>query len=406
MTPIKIKRIFWVDPNLTKDFGHPIEATNAVKNYFTLDRSKRFLIITNKIADESVGQIVNKFFPTITNTCFINLDNNGEIFYRDLLSLHKRFSFSPSDLIIISTCFTNEIMGVGKFSARTRLNLKIVLILHQLLPPAPEFLLTTTFGYRKIWENKLKKSLTSIKKFYPLISVWTTESQKLNNSLNAISSFKIGRLPLPISFYPEYLTPLVRNHNSITISFLGDGRYEKGLLLLMRAILTTPLLEVNFILQNVNARGYSPSEYQLFLRLKNELSSINNVSFINKSLGHRSFHKEVSQADIIIFPYHPLSYDCRISGVYIQAVMYRKLCIVSANTWLAEQARKFKSGLIFNYHLKNSQQVVKNIGNAIKKAIETHDKYAVSVAKQSEIYRKINSPMIFFKEIYRYYKLK
>ena len=48
-------------------------------------------------------------------------------------------------------------------------------------------------------------------------------------------------------------------------------------------------------------------------------------------------------------PYHPNSYDKRISELYIIAKMYNRNCIVSSGTWMAEESTKFKTGGIFKY---------------------------------------------------------
>ena len=401
---MEFERIVWLDPNLKTNFGHPIEAACSVKKYFESENSTEFRLVVNKNADTEVRRLLGNYSPVISNTCFQNLDDKGEAFYRDIEAVNEELKLGPDDLIVVPTSYSNEIIGTKKFVTENRGKTpKFAFQIHQFFPPTSIFEETLTLNYFLSSKRLLSEAFFEINKYTDVISIWSTETQKLNRLLNSIAPVIIGSLPLPIDFHGEFNQEDEIEKRRPTLSFLGDGRYEKGLLLFLSAINSSKNSNERIIVQNYNPRGYQGTEKNSLQDALNRLKSSGKVEVIESALDPVNFQRIVAESDVVIMPYHPKSYDMRISEVYILARLYKRNCIVSSGTWMADESRKFRTGGVFEYHENDSDKTIDNLRKRLENLSTDSSIENSGIDQQAEYYKKTNSPETVINRLKNYY---
>ncbi len=407
MVNSEIERIVWIDPNLKTNFGHPIEGACSIKSSVT-DTSKVDLeIVTNRDTDSSVQRLLGEVHPVITNTCFQNLDDKGSTFHEDMEKVHEKLQLGTSDLVVIPTAYSNEILGVKTFLGKHKdKQPKFAFQIHQFFPPALTFRQTLEDSYFLTNKELLAESFIEAVDFKNVVSIWTTRSRKLNQLLNSFSPMNIGMLPLPIEFHKDLKTDDKPESVGFTISFLGDGRYEKGLLLFLEAVKDTPSAGERIIIQDYNGRGYDVQESVQFKRVRQELESDSRVEFIESAIDPLNFQRIVATSDVVVMPYHPQSYDKRVSEIYIIARMYNQICVVSSGTWMADESRRFNAGHIFDYKLNEPKQTIDNLRKELEIIIKgkSEMKSSNESGNQSINYQRVNSPRNMLRQIIKHYE--
>ncbi|MEA3357468.1 MAG: glycosyltransferase, partial [Patescibacteria group bacterium] len=251
---------------------------------------------------------------------------------------------SEKDLIIITTGFTNEILGSIDFLLNIpdirRPNISI--LIHQLFPPESNFTKACSEQNQNKWLGLLSNAFKDIKQLKDKLRIFSTSSSKLQKILSNLSDTEVRALPLP---YNNILNNDVRPHsNKLTLGFLGDDRYEKGLHILLKAIKNKPI-DADFIIQVIAPRGYTDNKQKELSQLICSLEERDHINFHHGKLDSKSFSDMMASCDIIVLPYHPYSYNLRVSGIFIQSQLMGKPAVVSSNTWLSEEIERFNSGV-------------------------------------------------------------
>lgn len=391
-----MKRIFWVEPNLIYNSGHVIESVTAVKAYLEGCQGTELVIVTNKRVVPEVRRLLEGIYPIVEHGCFEELEDGGKSFYRDMEKINRLFNFKGDDLIVIPTSYSNQFLGISQFlSHHPTIKNKVVLQIHQFLPPAPIFEETLKEAYTNKYKLLLSDALGSLCSYSGQVFVGSTESGGLNQCLNTLSGLKIEKLPLPINFHQKLLSS--QKKNAKTVAFLGDGRCEKGLLLFLEVIKQWPVGYANLIVQDLNFRGYTLTETARYLRLKTEITKKFPTSFIEGTIKPYDFQVYIATSDIVVFPYHPQNYDKRVSEIYIMSVMYHKACLVSSGTWMAEQAVRYGTGEVFSYNLSNENETIRNLGQSLSLLVSKNCQVTKEMKNQARTYRRFNSPDNFVK---------
>ncbi len=176
---------------------------------------------------------------------------------------------------------------------------------------------------------------------------------------------------------------------------MGDGRYEKGLLIVLNYILTYKDRDNLFILQNLFPRGYNKESLNSLKRLEAKLiKDYQNTLFVKEPLSSSQYKALIKKIDAFLLPYHPQSYDKRTSGVFVEAALNGKPMIVSDNTWMAEQVKLLDNGVTLDYCAGASE-----LRSAILKLIGKYKYFSNNAIKVSNLYKKIHSPRNFVKSL-------
>ena len=402
----EVERIVWVDPNLKTNFGHPIESACSIKNFVTDTGKVDMEIVANQDADSSVQRLLGEVHALITNTCFQNLDDKGSTFHEDMEKIHDKLKLGINDLVVIPTAYSNEILGVKTFLGKHKNKQpKFAFQIHQFFPPALTFKQTLEDSYFLTNKKLLAESFIETADSKNVVSIWTTRNRKLNQLLNSFSPLNIGMLPLPIEFHKELKIGGKPESAGLTVSFLGDGRYEKGLLLFLEAVKDMPSNGERIVIQDYNGRGYDNQESVQFKRVRQELEFDNRVEFIESAIDPLNFQKIIAASDVVVMPYHPQSYDKRVSEIYIIARMYNQICIVSSGTWMADESRRFNAGHIFDYKLNEPEQTIGNLRKELEAIIRgrLETKSDNESGNQPINYRRVNSPRNMLRQIITHY---
>lgn len=342
--------------------GHVVEYPMSIFKY--LGENEKVYYIGNK----KVQSNVRKNFPSIkgliTNTCFIDLKSNGKTFSTDLERLNNSYNFTNKDLVVVLTSYWNEILGTKLFVSKSeQTSPSFVLWIHQLFPPERDFKDTLKPEYIKNIYSKWKDVISNL---HLNMKLAVPPVKTLQEDLNELSNTEILSLPFPYE-YRENQSKSTKD-NCKSIAFLGDGRYEKGLIYLIKDALLRK--DQKYYIQNLNPRGYSEEEKNYFESSMKTLSGYPNLTIYNKPFFPNTFVQMLSKYDLIVLPYLPESYDKRGSGIYVQAAQHGIPCVVTGGTWMGEEVKKQNNGVIFNYTenrsiSENSDLLSKAIDNSI-----------------------------------------
>lgn len=391
---MKTKRIFLLEPNLVKSTGHPIEYSSNIISFCT----------QNKIEIQCVGNIridnntKKKTSATarLHNTCFQNLEDNGKSFFNDLLNLDREYGFTQDDLILITTCYTNEIFGAAKYldQKETSNMPRFALWLHQFFPPTTVFQESLDALFQNFWTLRLAEAFKAVSK--KEISIWTTPSVSLNESLSRIAGRSVGILPNPCTFSSQMTSNKSSNSTAFRYAFLGDGRYEKGLSILIASIIESEDKTNSYLIQAIDLRGYTKSELIVLRESREKLETWGNVDFIDVPVSVDQFRRYIELSDVILLPYHPLSYDRRVSSVYIQSIQHGKPVLVSKNTWMESEMLNHGVGAAFEYDPTDTRCSVRNFINARRKIEQDIKNYRRNANNAASFYINKYSTESFF----------
>ena len=382
------KRIFFIEPNLIRGMGHVVEFPISLNKY--LGDSSNIFFIANKNVYSNVRKRINRLKGLISKSSFQELGSGGKYFNTDLKRIDKKYNLNSKDLIVVLTSYWNEIKGANTYLLDKKINCpKIVLWVHQIYPPQENFKRTLDTNFIKQVKLGWKDILNVI---HSQIVLVCTPSKEMKKYLKSITLADINFLPLPY----ECIKPIKSNNtDSINIAFLGDGRYEKGLIMFLQAI-SDHIDIAKFHIQKIYSRGYNSEEKNDFNDLVKKLSKYKNIKFYNKSLFPDKFVKFISSMDLIILPYHPRSYDKRVSGIFIQAMQHGVPCITSDGTWIAEEIKKNKCGVIFKYNINKDYKYNSiYLNRAIMNTIKNIKVFKSQTRKSMLTYREIHSAKNF-----------
>lgn len=192
-----------------------------------------------------------------------------------------------------------------------------------------------------------------------------TDSEMLKIEYEKICFFNIHVLPIPHTLISnKTIESGYVGNRSIKVVSLGPPRSQKGFPfiseLVYKYIINNPNSNVNFILQCNNTNSESTIEKSISL-----LETINspNIELLKNELSEDDYFSLLEQADIVLLPYNSKFYHVQTSGIFTEALSAGKIVIVSDNTWMSLQLKKFNSGLVFrendfdSFYLKFTEAV-------------------------------------------------
>ncbi len=159
-----------------------------------------------------------------------------------------------------------------------------------------------------------------------------------------------------------------------TVVSLGNARAEKGfneIYKMMRALAASKCtFPVKFVIQANDPDG----EAAPFVKKLKKTRFPFPVSVITKSLNKEAYEEMVAKADVILAPYWQEVYASRTSGVALEALAAGKILITTKNTWMSDQAKLWRTGLLVENHdvaslLKATVRAVTNRNALMARAI-------------------------------------
>jgi hypothetical protein len=343
-----------------------------------------------------------RVLPIVTEGSFKNLHGNGEAFYADICHLDQLLELSGDDSIVVLTAHLNELKGVNRFLTERQEGPvpRFFVLVHQIFPPEADFVSAASDGRKKFWLSALAVTLSSLDCRVMLCS---TPSDKLRDVLATHFIGEVNEVPLPfdpIADHPDSEPPRgLAREITLTGALLGDGRYEKGMHLLL-CVIQAGISRVRFKVQEAKLRGYPAGEAErVSARLRN-LAASHELELVPAHLFRNEFCAQLESSDFLILPYHPLSYDARVSGLLVQAFLLGKPAVVSSDTWLSDEMNKYGCGCTFRYEIGNPSATVAALASAIDDMRDNYPSYRKAGATASHAYRTIHNSNTFLQFIY------
>lgn len=306
------------------------------------------------------------------------------VFYNEIGQLLKNYSFGENDQILIHTIGTAQLEGLQDYLLTQ--NLSSLPYFHVLLRRRLEEELgwhpdgltirgvVQRFALSNLWPYKLS--------FY-------TDSEGLTRQYNSISNIRFLTAPIPFQM-PDL--PTRTNYGSpLTITYLGDARYEKGFHELPNAVhsMWQGYVETGKVCFELQANHDDHGTDQLIINAVEKLSLLpeKNVKLLRQPLSEEDYYRLLAQSDIVVLPYNAKLYGDRSSGVLSQALAAGKVVVVPNDTWMAEQITS-ERGVAYNESAGLSQ--------AIKLAVDRFPSMAHNASDYSEIWRYKHTPKKLF----------
>jgi glycosyltransferase involved in cell wall biosynthesis len=400
-------RVFYLEPFLRRPESHFVEFALAMNEYLSECPKIDTVLIGHRTLEQRVIELFPGVRKGISQTCFEDLDNEGQSFLQDLLVLHEEFSFRSNDLLVIPTAYENQIIACARFSTKLGVRCPMIAMqFHQLFPPATDSDIMYSLSFRRYWMARLRRAFAIPRR--PAISYWTTESKELNKTFCKLSGTTVGILPVPFARLLRGAMPRIQpvNRDKIKVGFIGESRQEKGVLHFLRAsrLLLSASNEYHFVLQLNNPRGFSSDQhlelqYQLQLFRDSPLATT-----IEGGLTPNDHHALIESIDVVVLPYNPVNYWRRISGLLIQAALQCRPVIASDATWAAHAIRhRHAAGATFSYVHGDDSQTSSNLAAAICHIRKGYEQFALDAGRRSHYYRQRCDPQIYVYTILRHY---
>jgi hypothetical protein len=403
------KRIFVMEPGLIKASGHPVQYAMALQD-FGRSSGMKVIVATHKDAQGGVLRRIDAPLPIISRSCFQFERDASSMLYEDLLQLDKICGLGKEDLVIVASCYTQEIEGIAMFEQEISSSRcpTIAMNFHQLFPPAPISSMVCRPEYQDFWLAQLRTSFRSIVDINSKASLWTTVCESLNQCYNTLAERDFGMLPFPLwKREGNESKPVRLPSGEVTFAFLGDGRQEKGLLIFLKAIERhfAPNSGAGFVVQNIDARGHEPAEAEELTDLLFKLRRRSDVLVVEESLLVEGFHDLICATDAVVLPYDPLHYEKRASILFVQAAVNRKPVIASEGTWMAAEIKKNRaSGVIFDYSKSSPETTVENLMTAILQMRENIEQYSLQAANLAGYYAAMHTAEQYLTTLIEHHK--
>jgi glycosyltransferase involved in cell wall biosynthesis len=393
-----MKRLFVIEPGLVNCGGHPIQYALTINQYCD-ERGIPLFVFCRNTVDDAVRQRVPRLFPILQHHTFPVLAEADEGFSDALAQVDSEFDLCEGDVIILSSAYINELKGLRRFQSQHRGRCpRIVVTLHQLYPPSTHADDLLRKDYQSYWLDQLRAAARHLSN-RPTISYWTPLCAPLNAAYRDVLAQPVGMLPFV--FVTDKLTHAASPSRapSLACSFLGDGRQEKGLLILLEALaaLGTRAERFAFTIQVLNLRGYSDRELYRLNQLLSGLQDRVKMSLIEGVLAPERFWETLVRSDVVCLPYHPGHYSVRASLVFVQALAAGVPVVASAQTWMGDEIASGRAtGMTFDYRSGLAQGTCERLASCLVEVCSRYADLASSAAAGSRFYRSLHSTHNYF----------
>ena len=393
-----MSRILFVEPNLQDAGGHPFEFARALCQS-SARQGLQPILACGREAIHIPMPTTGRVLPVLSLRTFGHLDDQGERLCTNLKDINESIVFSENDVVVVLTGHLNEVVGIRKFVGSTNVQRcpRFFVLVHQLYPPEDNFLDACRQERRRVWLHRWQAALAAMD---PRITICATPSKKLQRLLASYVGKAILELPLPFDVLPK---PTNRKgvldvKSRYRGAFLGDGRYEKGLQLLLEAIGTGDG-RAKIIIQNAKLRGFSQADASRVLGLLRSFAERDRIILVPPAMPRDRFCELLCEIDFLVLPYHPYSYDARVSALLVQSVLMEKPAVVSSGTWLGDEVQKHSAGVQFTYDVQDRSGTVLSLQRAISKLIDDFDTYRAAAARTAATYAAFHNPLTFLNTI-------
>jgi glycosyltransferase involved in cell wall biosynthesis len=389
-------KVILIDPFLRDLGGHHYFYATSIQH--ELDkRGITVHILGNRQANETCRAIPH-FHPVMTEVTHTAFASTG-ISLKLPFAVHKeirrfrenieeallsnpQLTLEQGDIVFIPTVYAFELIPLAQFfkKHRKRFSQVRVDILLRFRYIRESWALTKILGLiHKRYCGSIAGSLDG--QF-----VCSTDSELLQREYEALLKRQCFVYPIPLAFSSGAAgdavlsnTPALRKR--IVVSYLGAARYNKGFDLFVDSIEVMSgnadfQSKVMFDLQlYVQQQPYFDMQKVLAAvkKLEDMESKATNISVVKGTLSTEQYNEHLEKSDIIVIPYRGEAFKSATSNVFVEAVVFGKIPIVSSGTWMAHEL--IKNNLEdFVFEAENKEEFALKIRNAVNQWEQSSNK--------------------------------
>ncbi|MFA7329209.1 MAG: glycosyltransferase family 4 protein, partial [Candidatus Ratteibacteria bacterium] len=223
-----------------------------------------------------------------------------------------------------------------------------------------------------------------------------TDSERLADEYRGMTKLPLEIFPIP---HTENISQIkepnagISPKGNLRFVFLGDAREEKGFPLLVSAINSlikqNKMQGIKFIIQcHIGSHHHAP---MLRFRRLLEKTEPAGVQVLKDFLEIEAYYRLLRSADIVVLPYSGKKYYARTSGPMAEAFAAGKPVIVTDNTWMSEQLRRFGSGVTF------PDGSVAGLSRAIRETCDRYPELSARAQANRSAWIEFHNPGVFFR---------
>ena len=311
-----------------------------------------------------------------------------QAFQDDLITVMRSSKVSDGDLVLVPTAGPCEIECILELASKAELPR----VVYAPLIRRPTTVSAGLSGCRGLIDSLRYRGVLAQWRASRWRSsvVPLTDSDWLAASMKAAHGVAVRVVPVPSDFTVRE-TNITRAASVLTVTFLGDGRHERGLFMIPEIITCcegrlprSP--SVRFRIQ-VND---SPTKWPLSRDGPITKPRVPRIEIIQGPISDEAYRREVLAADVLLLPYDPIRYRARTSQVLVDGLAAGVPAVVPARTWMAD-----RSGAVSIFERWNSASV----SDAIITVINDYERYRATAACVAERFRVPTSPDTVLSEL-------
>lgn len=394
-----MRRALLVASGLRGVTGHNFFYTRAVREELE-KRDFEVTIFANKHAPSEFIKETG-FKPVFSLGTYDFIPNNGalpdlnylylqsRIYAYELQAEMKKSNGGNFDLVFCHTVADFELIAWNLYLRKNNLNGYLFVMLRN----TPNFLTVPKWKQmvHPFWRMKpyyLNALYRKMKNRFTLL----TDSELLTEDYKRIFPHHVVTAPIPVKgFEPQAeLKSDLQADNRLRFGFMGDSRNHKGFSMLPKMIekvLRQHKEKISFVIQCPNSEYYN-TETPPGLKELQELAENHreNIRLVYERLSDENYINLYRSLDAVMIPYTHPHFTEGTSNVFTEAVSIGKPLVVSKNTWMSSELKKYGGGLEFE---KGS---VDDFASKVVELAENYELYAAKSLDYSRIWRSFHNP--------------
>lgn len=364
-----MKKALIIASGLRGKYGHNLFYTQMVQRELE-QRGFEVTVFINKNAPADLLQETG-YKAVFSLGTYDSIPSNGKlpdliytylqagIYAYDLQSAINKLDRKDFDLVFFHTLVDFELIGINRYLSKNKLNGHLFIMKRQ----SPRFeninkwkaffhpYLRMKPHYLKVINRKMKNRFTLL-----------TDSEILSDDYAKVFPHRIVTAPIPLNepFFHSiekdksknslFLRHNLEKKDFIDFGYMGDFRGGKGFDLLpsmIKKVIVAKENKTRFIIQCANSE-YGKDLPPTLIELQELAQNFkNNVVIINERLSDADYLRLFDFLDVIMIPYTAFPWDKGTSNILTEAIALGKPAVVSNDTWMSYELKKYGGGLEF-----------------------------------------------------------
>jgi hypothetical protein len=381
-----------LDPNLEGEAGHHLAYDMAIARAARARGEAVTIIAHRRYAGSGIDGV--RILPHFSASTYHTMHDDpvtGAMddwrAFNDLLqaelALLPRPEFRPSDAVLVPTATENHLAGyIGWMKTFDPLEAPLFL-LHLMFPSG----ITVDAAGKEVVEDPLRALFYRLadraaQEEGPPVHLFASGGQHATE-FSALFRRPVAAHPLPIRPEPG---PVPTERPRRALLFAGDARVDKGVGLLPALV---PLLAAAHpdwtLVAHVNGNTAWGEARAAVEALQALPATVPGLELAGGRLSADDYLALARGVGIALFPYDPVLYRRKSSGVLWEAISLGTPVVVPAGTWLENEARYWGAG-----HVAYAEHSAAGIAAAFQAALPRIDELAAASAAASARYRAAN----------------